>query len=482
MFRKSMLEQIEIDQAKHQSPQTQHSHPVPFFLITRWQQPLFWRSALCGLIFVLLLGVAACAPAQPDTSQAALTAQTEQIALTYAADGDLEQARAALAEVEVANPNQWLVLVAEEAVSTQPGTETTDALAMLLRDLGLNSAVVARYLDDQETVAVAPAPTEETLPTATIVIEPSPTAQPTAVPTDTPVTEPTATAADPTPVATNTPEPTLATAQVQAIAPMNVRAGPSTSHPIINALQTGSTAAILAKNSTGDWWQIDLGNNTSGWIYAPLVETTGNVTAVAVAAAIPTLPPPTATPVPQPTSEPVAQPPAEPAEPEPQAPAAPAATDTPAPAAAGPDFRLVEQRLWGVEENGGFLAGGVSVNCGEKQVLQVIVEDANGNRINGVTIKGVYRNEIHVTGEKGEGVAELDVNKDGDDIMVIRDVDGREVTSDRAVGNTARTWDIPFSQLIQARYCTDDASCQKFVNEHGCYGHFSWTVRFRRNY
>ena len=122
------------------------------------------------------------------------------------------------------------------------------------------------------------------------------------------------------------------------------------------------------------------------------------------------------------------------------------------------------------------------MNCGEKQVLEIIVEDANGARLNGVTVQGVYRNELHVTGSKGEGVAQMDINKDGDDVIVLRDVDGRQVTSDRAVGNTARSWDIPHDQLIQGRFCTDTASCQAFVNTNGCFGHFSWTVRFRRNY
>jgi uncharacterized protein YraI len=270
------------------------------------------------------------------------------------------------------------------------------------------------------------------------------------------------------------------TAQVQALSPMNVRAGPSTEHPIIAALQTGSTARITAKDNSGDWWQIALDTGTAGWIYAPLVETVGNVTEVAIAQTIPTPPPATPTPLPQPTVTPAPaqdQPPAE------QPPAEqPPAEEPPAPPASdGPDFRLVEQRLWDVEENGGFLAG-ESVNCGEKQVLQVIVEDANGNRLDGVTIQGVYRNELHVTGEKGPGVAELVINTDGDDIIVLRDVDGREVTSDRAVGNTARTWDIPYAQLIQGRFCKDDASCKKFVDTTGCFGHFSWTVRFRRNY
>ncbi len=444
----------------------------------------FWQWILSCLILLATVALVGCTPAQPDTSEAALTAQTERIALEFAASGDLEAARTALTQVEVANANQWLVLVTEEAVTRAPKEESTDALVALVGALGLRSSILERYLAGQNVVAeaVEPTATQSELPTATAVVEPTP------VPTDLPVvnTEPVeATTTDvPTPAITTTPALSTS-AQVQAISPMNVRAGPSTGHPIIAAMQAGSTALILAKNSGGDWWQIELGNGASGWIYAPLVEVTGNIAAVAVAAAIPTLPPPTDTPVPQSTvaPPPATQPPQAPAEQPTQPPVEVPATDTPAPPpSSGSEFRLVEQRLWDVVENGGFLAGGVSVNCGEKQVLQVVVEDANGSRLNGVTIKGVYRNEIHVTGEKGEGVAELDVNKDGDDIMVIRDVDGREVTSDRAVGNTARTWDIPFSQLIQGRFCSDDASCQKFVGEHGCFGHFSWTVRFRRSY
>jgi uncharacterized protein YraI len=418
-----------------------------------------------------------------------LTTQTQQIAHDYSADGNLETARASLAALNVANANQWLVLVAEETIS-QGESETADALAELALDLGLNSAIVNRYASARGLIqppAVAQPPTATTvLSVAPVVQEPDP--QPAEV-VETPTPETEAETAPPTEAETPTSDPTAAeptpepaqAAQVQAISPMNVRAGPSTNHPIIGALQTGSSAAILAKDNSGDWWQIDLPGGATGWIYAALVETVGDTGDISVAQAIPTLPPATATPLPQPTATPApAQPEPVPdqAAPAPTEPAAPA--EVPAPSS-GPHFQLVEQRLWDVVENGGFLAG-ESVNCGEKQVLRVIVEDVNGARLNGVTIQGVFRNEIHVTGAKGEGVAELDMNKDGDDIMVLRDVDGREATSDRASGNTARTWDIPYAQLIQGRFCKDDATCQAFVGTNGCFGHFSWTVRFRRNY
>lgn len=441
-----------------------------------------WLSVLVSLL------LSACGPARSSNDSTSLTTQTQQIAQEYRADGNLDAARASLAALDVANANQWLVLVAEETIGQGP-SEVADALTELTLDLGLNSPAINRYaaargLIEPTPVAAQPQPTSTSAQPAAPVVQEAPTqtgdaaateSQPTPT-AETQVEEPVAEATE-APTEEPTPEPSQA-AQVQAVSPMNVRAGPGTDHPIIGALQTGNSAAILAKNTSGDWWQISLPDGATGWIYGALVETVGDTTSVAVAQAIPTAPPATATPVPQPTATSALSEPA-PAEPAPteSAPAQPAEP----PASSGPHFQLVEQRLWDVVENGGFLAG-ESVNCGEKQVLRVVVEDVNGARLNGVTIQGVFRNEIHVTGEKGEGVAELDMNKDGDDIMVLRDVDGREASSDRASGNTARTWDIPYPQLIQGRFCKDDATCQAFVNTNGCFGHFSWTVRFRRNY
>ncbi|OUC05377.1 hypothetical protein RY27_27660, partial [Litorilinea aerophila] len=174
---------------------------------------------------------------------------------------------------------------------------------------------------------------------------------------------------------------------------------------------------------------------------------------------------------PTPTPAPVA---AEPT----QAPEAPA----PAPAD-GPDFRVVEKRLWDVYENGGRLDG-PSVVCGEKRQLVVNVIDANGNRLNGVAVQVLYgAQEIYVTGAqgKGDGVVEFVLGA-GQDVRVIRDVDGREVSSEVARGLTTRPAEIPYEYLIQGRYCTDDASCKTFVDAPGCYGHYSWTVTFQRSY
>ena len=407
-----------------------------------------WCRFLLGTL--ALLWLAGCAlPAEPSPSDPeALLQETQAIALAYQASGDLEAAERSLQGLEVANTQQWVILATETSIQRGAPDEVIGALVALMQALRLTSPLVEQYLQGP---ARPIAPSEPALATAGQTAEPT---TPATVP-DTPPAQETSPALSPTasptvPVApTPTPPP-----QVVTRGGMNVRAGPGTQYPVIGAMGPQEQAPILGKNPAGDWWQIRRPDGSSGWIYGPLVDTAGDVSGVAVAASIPTPPPATPTPVPVPTATPI--PP-------------------------GPDFRLVEQRLWDVEENGGFLAG-ESVNCGEKQILRVLVLDAAGNPLNGVTVKGVYRNEYRVTGEKGPGIAEFDVNVHGDDILVVRDVDGREVTSDVAVGNTARTYDIPFEQLIQGRFCKDPASCQAFVDTLGCFGHFSWTVIFQRSY
>lgn len=429
--------------------------------------------------------LAGCGPARPEADSIALMDQTQQIGLDYAANRDLAAAQTALGELDVPNQNQWLVLAAETAIAAGESSEA-DGLALLVTDLNLRSAGVSRYVaargiagntagNAAESAANSSGQQPASQPDSQAVAQatdqpqaeqPSPTAtdapaqQPAEVaPTNTPLAESPATDT-PTPQPTATPVPGP---EVRISSPMNVRAGPGTFHPVRTTLQPGDSAAITGKNPAGDWWEIRLSDGNNGWIYGPLVETAGDTARVAVAAAIPTAPPATPTPIPLPTNTP--------------APAAPTATPVPA----GPDFRLTQLRLWDVEENGGFLSG-ESVNCGEKQVIRVEVLDAAGNPLNGVTVLGVYRNEARSTGEKGPGIAEFDVNVDGDDIIILRDVDGREVTSDRAKGLTAKTYNISFENLIAGRFCRDAASCQAFVDTFGCFGHFSWTARFQRSY
>ncbi|MFN8444963.1 MAG: SH3 domain-containing protein [Caldilineaceae bacterium] len=275
------------------------------------------------------------------------------------------------------------------------------------------------------------------------------------------------------PSPTDTPP---STPQVSASKSINVRSGPGTDYPVINALQTGATAEVTGKNLDESWWQVTLADGTTGWVYAPLVQAQGPVAAIAVVDAPP--PPATATPTQAPTVEVENSP--TPAEVVAEATAAP----TPQPATTdAPSFRVIEKRLWEVYENGGWL-NGESVICGEKRQLVVTVVDPNGVRINGVAVQVQYgAKEIFVTGSqgKGDGNAEF-VLGSGQDVAVLRDADGREASSEVATGLVTRPDVIPFPDLIAAHYCTDQTSCESFVSNRGCYGHYSWTVTFQRNY
>ncbi len=427
-------------------------------------QVRFSRLSSLLVIVALLWLLAACGPSSSgtgassgDSSQAALA-----IALEYQSTNDLAAAQSSLAALNAPNTNQLLVLVTETAIRDGDVTNA-DALVRLTMAFGLNSSAIDRYAQsrgfaasqaiDTQAVEQAAPQTEQTQPTPIPVAEnPTPIPQEATATTEPPTLEaPTPTPEVPTATPPSDPE-------IRSQSAMNVRGGPGTDYAVVGALNAGDGARITGKNSGGDWWQISLAGGVTGWVYGPLVDITGNTESVALAEAPP--PPPVA-----PTATP--------------APAQP--TNTPVPAPAGVDFRLVEQRIWGVEENGGHYAGD-SINCGDKQELHVIVLDAAGNRLNGVTVRGVYRNEYHVTGEKGPGMAQYDVNVDGDDIVVAKDVDGREVSSDLAKGLTAKTFNISNAFLMQGGFCKDDASCEVFKAIPGCYGHFSWTVTFQRTY
>ena len=54
----------------------------------------------------------------------------------------------------------------------------------------------------------------------------------------------------------------------------NLRAGPGTDFPIVGGLYQNDKAALLGRNQTGDWLQLQLPAMAVGWIFAPLVQTT----------------------------------------------------------------------------------------------------------------------------------------------------------------------------------------------------------------
>ncbi len=228
---------------------------------------------------------------------------------------------------------------------------------------------------------------------------------------------------------------------------------------MVASIQGGSSVPIIAKNPDGDWWQVQLDNGGTGWLYGPLVDASGDTSAVVVAANIPA-PPPTAVPAPTAVPQPTA-----------------------APVAAGPDFRVISKELWDVERNGGRLAG-TSVNCGERRELNVIVLDAAGNRLNGVAVQVMYgAKEIYVTGSQGKGDGQVEfVLGAGQGVYVLRDADGREASSDRVEGLVTDPREMSDDLLIGGRYCTDGASCASFKQGLGCIAHYSWTVTFQRGY
>ncbi|MCB0110447.1 MAG: SH3 domain-containing protein [Caldilineaceae bacterium] len=475
----------------------------------------------------MLLLLAACGPERSASSQTSTTQTTREIATTYQRTQDLATARTQLQQLEVANVNQWLLLTTEEAINHDGTSAETEALVKLAVDLGLQSNAIAVYARQHNLLAVSPAATvNATTPLAgsdtasnpeanTIansvgnIIIPLPTkASDASDGTNAPVLPELAqeelggesaavdsnnvdanndaigsdnegvgendVEAAPVEESTATPEPT-ATPDTQPVvrvsSGINVRSGPGIDYPIAGALNSGESAQIVSKNPTGDWWEVTLASGGNGWVYGPLVETAGDTGGIAVAVNIPTPPP---TPVPAPTEAPVEAAPVE---------AAPVEEAAPAPASGGPDFRVVEKRLWDVVENGGRLDG-PSVTCGEKRQLVARVLDANGNLLNGVAVQAIYgAQEIFVTGSQGKGDGTVEfVLGGGQALKVIRDADGREVSSEEVYNLSTKPWEIPFETLIGGHFCTDEASCQSFVDATGCYGHYSWTVTFQRNY
>jgi uncharacterized protein YraI len=469
------------------------------------------RSSLSALmvwvpmLLLVAIGLVACGPSRPATDSNSLPAQARQIALDYQASGDLQVAKATLAALSVANPNQWLLLVAETAISQEDGAEATNALVLLTWDLGLRSTLVERYAQRNNLIASAPevAPTATPTPAAAIVAVQPPRQETNREPSTENAAEEAADAeveaetnstesntgasAESAPTPTNAPAVDTS-ARVQAAAPMNVRAGPGTDHPIIAALQTNNSASITGKNAAGDWWQIQLTNGSSGWIYAPLVQATGNVAAVSVAQVIPTAPPATATPLPQPTPVPAAQQPAQeqpaqeqPAQEQPpqaEPPSAPVAAPPPPPS--GMEFSMVSTRLRPVGQDAQSCGGG-------ENSIFVFVQDAGGAPINGVRVKEVYTGQVKESGLKGPGMAQWDIYRGGGGVVQLVDGGGNPISPPSA--GMSADWPA-FQMMWDAGYCNckphpDADSCRHDLENKQflfAVGHYTYEVIFRRNH
>jgi hypothetical protein len=426
---------------------------------------LSFRAVSLFLLLSVALTFAACVPSggSGQNREAAL----RQIAADYAANSDLAQAQSRLDDLKLANPGQLLVSLAEADLAAGRAREEVEATARLAEMLGARSQKLIAYLSPKVTApaviveptvmaATVQAPASETVaPAATDV--PAPTSVPPTA-TELPATS---TAAPPT--SSPTPEPQ--TPRVAADSAVNLRGGPGKAYPVVGRLAAGQEVPIIARNESGDWWQIEYSAAGQAWVAGTVIRVLGAIDTVAVAQNIPVLPTqaPRPTAASQPTAAPVAQPPAP-------------------PVSGGPEFRLVEVRLWNVTENGGFYDSG-SVHCGEKRELHIYVQDKAGAPLDMVTLLATnpVAQDFNVTGSKGPGHAEY-VMGGLYDVRVVKDVDGREVTSDSAVGMTANSEAIANEVLIGAGYCRDVADCEHFKSQRGCYGHHSWTVTFRRSY
>ena len=420
-----------------------------------------WLIAIIGVIAGFLMGLWAGSQFLPRLQEPQLSDLSGEqqdryvglVAMSYASTGDFDAAVKQLNDLNVPNLELMVSGVLERAAQLGQSPRQLAALAQLALDLGAPRTALSQYL---------PTPTPLPTPTFTPTMAPAATQPPaqSAAPTATPVlaaaaptatTPPTATSTS-TPLPTYTPEPRPMVAAGKQI---NVRGGPGVNYPVVGAMSNGEDALIVGKNPAGDWWQIELSNGILGWVYDAIVSLKGDAAGVPVASDIPA-PPPTSVPA-----------------------APPTATTPPQPA--GPDFRLARHHLLTVQENEGFLDGS-SVHCGGKHVLRVTVVDAAGNPLNGVTVRSLYTNEEHVTGEKGPGMVEFNLYPPGNGVHIVRDVDGRDVSSDRAEAPTVEQ-NIPVSDLIAGGYCADAQDCaQKIANNALCHGHYSWDVVFQRSY
>jgi uncharacterized protein YraI len=435
------------------------------------------------LVLVSALMLVACGPSSAGANSNERSIEVAmRIAQEFEIDQNLAKAQSTLNEIDVANPRQWLMLQTETLIAENADPAVTASMVKLTEALNIQSNMIRNYALQQGLVA--PTPTFVLEDVAVMVMpQPDVSAQADSAIASSSVdvfstettTETEAASSSAALLALPTPalEPTTpAIPQGRSTGLVNVRSGPGTTFTTVASLNQDDVVNLIGKTAAGDWWQVRTASGASGWVFAQLLEPSGDVSSVAVAANIPT--PPTAPPAPVAAAEPAPT-------------QAPVAEAPPAPVADGPDFHLVEKRLWDVHENGGRREG-PSVICGEKRELHVYVRDAAGNPLNGVQVQALLgAREILVTGAQGKGDGKVEfVLGGGQDVTVVRDADGREVTADVAYGLTTDPRGIPFEQFIAGQYCDNVEACDLWANPTNqpppCWGHYSWTVVFQRKY
>lgn len=183
--------------------------------------------------------------------------------------------------------------------------------------------LTARVQRLEDANAARPAPGSQAPPpsrtqTATRTPRPTRTATRTQTTTADETPAPTATPGPTrTPRPTNTPRPTRTPTRTATATPVptpyfivnsdwvNVRTGPGPEYPVIDSIPRDEQFDIGARNPSGTWLEFCCVKEQRGWIYAPLLNVSVDVTVIPTVRATPTVPPsPTFTPSP-PTSTPV---------------------------------------------------------------------------------------------------------------------------------------------------------------------------------
>lgn len=427
--------------------QTTDQHPGSLSF-TRRRSAWPGLLAVCMLLLALVIatGCTRSSTRSTKTSPAAREAALRQIAADFARSGDLAQAQAALGRLDLANPAQLLISLAEGDVSAGRPAEELQPLARLAEALGARSPKLMAYL------APTPEPTMTRLPATPT--QPAPTALPAA--TMTPVS-PTNTL--PPPTATDTPAPQKP--RVLAQSNVNLRGGPGKAYPVVGQLRSGQEVDIIGRNASGDWWQLAWTDVRQAWVAGTVVSVLGAIDTVAVAQNIPTAAPqPTA--APRPTSAPA---------------------PTTAPAKPSTEFVVKNVRVRAVGESSQTCASG------EHNVFVQVI-DPGGNPIDNVRVRDVWTNTILVTGAQGKGAGrvDFDIYKDGGaQLEIVNDANNPISPPSRGMSANLPDWDL----FQAAGYC----NCKPYPDTESCragweardfnfmpMSHYVYEVIFQRTY
>jgi len=236
-----------------------------------------WRSLF--LIVVLLLSavpiLAACGGRSASKAKISVTERDtiiRQAALQYTRDANLPRAKETIAKLNLANPAQIVLSVAEQAINDGKPSADIAALARLAEGLGARSPKLVAYLAPTATPSPLPRPT------STVAPPPSPTA---ILPTATLEPAP-ATPATPTVAPTATASPLPQKPRVVADSAANLRGGPGTGYPTVGQITPGKEVDIIGRNSNGDWWRIAWDGAGQAWVAGLVVRVLGPIDSMAV--------------------------------------------------------------------------------------------------------------------------------------------------------------------------------------------------------